>query len=558
MPEWLDLFVSKIYKKGKVSVAETNVQNLPKVNWKDETFYVNFTNDGAVLYNEYGNEVSLIEGAKSVEDVNKYLNENSIVASIDGDDSTDCEDKDGTEDSKDDDKVVTGNEDIPDDGSMDSGSDDVTASVEDSEFASELNRIADMASDGTTPAPTESTSAPTDTTQGEHPQNTAQTPQDGAQSTNGQEGMPSQSDTANQPQGEFDAPKTAECVCPKCGKNPCECDKETACKETGCKDTEEKTVDASAFVTNDSYNKLVARVKQLEKRLAEDSASSDSNSSLEENTNPVNPGDSMLDSSPTQGCVDKDSTKQASDYSGDPNSTGFGDIANGIGNAVSSAGDAIGDAWDSACGASQGDNIYSSKKDAKKRLCAYTEEQRAYTVIPNDLYDLRCEDEEVNNFNESAKETQKVIDKEHELDLSTSRDRAKLNETFLDSVEQPSEIQQMVAPCEVCEEDVPCEVCEDDIPVVEEEPVEDIVDVDTPADAVIEIDDGSDDSDEVQIIKLDNPEDLDKFIQQICPCCNEAHSLEGVAKVASMTGVVCNKCGKEFAVNDKQEIFMKK
>jgi hypothetical protein len=39
MASWLETFISKYNNKV---TAETNVKNLPKVNWKDETFYVNF------------------------------------------------------------------------------------------------------------------------------------------------------------------------------------------------------------------------------------------------------------------------------------------------------------------------------------------------------------------------------------------------------------------------------------------------------------------------------------------------------------------------------------
>ena len=65
--------------RGEVT-AEVNVQNLPTVAWKGETFHVDFTKTGAVLYNGFGNVVQDVAGAKTVEDVDHFLNDNNVVA----------------------------------------------------------------------------------------------------------------------------------------------------------------------------------------------------------------------------------------------------------------------------------------------------------------------------------------------------------------------------------------------------------------------------------------------------------------------------------------------
>ena len=93
LPSWLDSFVNKIQNK---KVATKNVKNLPTVTWKNETYYVNLTDDGAVLYNDQANEVMSMDGVKSIEQVNDELNKDSVVASKtkladDGNDSTDSQ-----------------------------------------------------------------------------------------------------------------------------------------------------------------------------------------------------------------------------------------------------------------------------------------------------------------------------------------------------------------------------------------------------------------------------------------------------------------------------------
>ena len=78
-PDWLNDLVG-VLKEKKDITAETNVQNLPTVNWEDETFYVKFTQYGATLYNKFATIVKEIDGVSTIEEVDKYINDSTVVA----------------------------------------------------------------------------------------------------------------------------------------------------------------------------------------------------------------------------------------------------------------------------------------------------------------------------------------------------------------------------------------------------------------------------------------------------------------------------------------------
>jgi hypothetical protein len=106
LASWLDDFVSSLSKSNKkiaskeevtadfeenqvetveddIITAEINVKDLQKVTWNDETFYVNFTDKGATVLNEFGNTVQNIENAKTLEEVDNFLNSQQIIAETD-------------------------------------------------------------------------------------------------------------------------------------------------------------------------------------------------------------------------------------------------------------------------------------------------------------------------------------------------------------------------------------------------------------------------------------------------------------------------------------------
>lgn len=68
-------------------LAEVNIHDLEKVIWNDETFYVQFDNVGADVFNEFGNVVTSLKGVFSIADVDNALNGKQVVVS-----STETED----------------------------------------------------------------------------------------------------------------------------------------------------------------------------------------------------------------------------------------------------------------------------------------------------------------------------------------------------------------------------------------------------------------------------------------------------------------------------------
>ena len=712
LPTWLDNFVCKFQTKTKI--ATKNVQNLPQVKWKNETYYVNLTDDGAVLYNDQANEVMSLDGVKSIDQVNDALNKDSIVASTDGNDSTDSQFS-----NEDEEKTVTSDFTIDTAGTGIAGESDMPTSDEpsgndkepepisnssfgvddnekqdlakDSEFESELEKVADL-EDGMPQQEDKSSDAgqmapeQTETTASVDGIN------EGVEDVSGQqhESIDDISGTQHESIEEAGTDKY----------------------QNNANSVSDTDINPDELVTKASYNRLLAKVKQLEKKLSaidkkaegygggvgfddiiDGAANAISNgaSALWDAATGASQGDDIdyggqqdlggsspvgeegaLKSKKDVKCKQRlisSIDKKAEGYGG---GVGFDDIANGISNAVSSIGDAASDAFDWAQQQSQGENgtfdARDSKKDVKckhrliaiaddsalksfeqlnkesipdtddysiddkvnnsrgidvgsvnnkkKHLIAdipeggmnltdlpgysdavqdvdmngreeppsssmsddpdsndlhnaeqfggifgkknnktaFTEAQHAYTAPENNAYDLNSQDEEVKHFNDSANQTQKVLDKEHALDLSNMNDRAKLNEYFL--LDLDNDIDDMVLDDE---EIVPDETVKE--LTTEELPQEEIVEEDSPAVEEIEIPVAEDipviEDENPTILVLDNPESIEEFENQTCPICHQQKSLAGVQNAGDYIGVVCNHCGQEYAVgNDK--IFVRK
>ena len=469
-PAWLDNFISN-YGNSKKKVAETNVESLPTVNWKNETYYVQDKGNGVTLYTKYGNIVRFIPDSElnselvaqneRVKAVNQLLQEDNVVASLDEKADSD----------------VDVDLDLTCGGCDTEACDDVVA---DEEFENELEKVADL-EDGL-PQETEETEPTTETaTETEE----TQTSTDEATTASVSEGIEDMTGVPSEgiedmvgevSEGIEDVVENTATIepetCPECGA---ECsDGECACD---CADCAEETVQipTEEFVTKASYNRLLAKVKQLEKTIK-----------------------------------------------------------------------------------------------------AFSEAQHAYTAPENNAYDLSSQDAEVNHFQEAAETTQKVIDKEHELDLSNMSDRAKLNENFLEDLlsvdaenfnevmeeikepatteEIPAEqveetpVEELVeAPVDETveiEEEAPAEEVGEELPV-EETPTDDIVVVEEDELPVVEEMSGV-----PQIYMLDDPKQIEEFTVQTCPMCHAKKSLNGVERIAGVVGVVCKHCGQEFAVTD--------
>ena len=725
LPSWLDNFVSKIQTK---KVATKNVKNLPTVNWKNETYYVNLTDDGAVLYNDQANEVMQLNGVKSIEQVNDELNKDSVVASKtkvadDGNDSTDSQaitkdnggnveasksnyfDLDKTAETEDvsgvgdsgmeseiggfgvpTDQTVDVNasinqgvEDIsgephegvqdiegePHEGIEEAGTDKYqnNAGSNDAEFDAELAKVADL--ENGQPQETEEgqENTATDTTN-ENGENKDENQQEQATTASIDEGI---EDVSGEPhEGIEDVSGAPHESIEEAGTDKYQNNASSATHE----------FDAGNFVSKASYNRLLAKVKQLEKKLtamdkkAEDWSGDAGSVGFQDVGNAIVDGvgavgDAISDGASAVGDAisnafssrdsKKDvrckqhlianSDKKAEDWSGDAGSVGFQDVGNAIVDGVGAVGDAISDGASAVGDAiSNAFSSRDSKKDVrckqhlianipegginmtdlpgydesvagddmsnmrimpseppsndadsrdfnnagqfggifgKKKRKAYTEAQHAYTSPENDAYDLNSQDEEVKHFNESEKATQKVINKEHELDLSNMSDRAKLNEFFLDDIDKdmdvvedaleevPShdELVDMVEqdPQGADEEVADTPDTEEEVVKVDDEAPTDEVEVDAPVEEVVEELPSDEDAVVVEeaptdmpvIVTLDSPDDVDKFVNQQCPICNAKKSLQGIQKVATLTGVVCKHCGQEYAVG-KDHIYLKK
>lgn len=82
---WIDDFVNAFAnKESNERTAEININDLPKVVWNDETFYVFFEKEGASIINGFKNTVTTLPNIKTMEEVNKELNGKQIVSEFDG------------------------------------------------------------------------------------------------------------------------------------------------------------------------------------------------------------------------------------------------------------------------------------------------------------------------------------------------------------------------------------------------------------------------------------------------------------------------------------------
>ena len=530
LPKWLNDLAECMRGDKQKKVAVKNVQNLPKVNWKDETFYVDFTKQGAVLYNSFGNEVQLVDGATSVDEVNRYMNENSVVASLDGNDSTDSQDSV--------DEAMT-----------------KQANETDDAFELELKKIADtidnekeieVVDEHPMDEPTvddnepstdevkivEDEIEPTDTVN-----NTVVGEDCIPQSSEDLVGEPSQSaeDVCDAPAQEImyrdnalttvgenasDTPSIAVGDTVYVGGHPCTFQGVTTLPAG----TEVHVVDLPVEETVEE----LPEEEVTEKVVAED-----------ENTNSADSTDTNTEDTQTTDSSTDTNTSDSSEFVSKASYNRLLSIVKNLERKIAKM---------------EGNKMTKntkgfSRKNKRNKLVAFTEAQHAYTTIPNDAYDLNSQDLEVQHFVDSAELSKFIIDKEHELDLSNMRDRAKLNDYFLKDLLSVYEdlgdvIDEAVSPTD--------DVVVDDIV---EEPSEQVVVI--PSETIEEANPECDDE-YCDVVLIDDDKMLDEFAEQNCPMCHAHKSLKGMRKVAGVIGVSCSKCGKEYAVSDNNKVYAKK
>lgn len=530
LPKWLNDLAECMRGDKQKKVAVKNVQNLPKVNWKDETFYVDFTKQGAVLYNSFGNEVQLVDGATSVDEVNRYMNENSVVASLDGNDSTDSQD------------------------SVDEGM-TKQANETDDAFELELKKIADTIDnekeievvdehpmdeqtvDDNEPSTdevkiVEDEIEPTDTVN-----NTVVGEDCIPQSSEDLTGEPSQSaeDVCEAPAQEImyrdnaittvgenasDTPSIAVGDTVYVGGHPCTFQGVTTLPAG----TEVHVVDLPVEETVEE----LPEEEVTEKVVAED-----------ENTNSADSTDTNTEDTQTTDSSTDTNTSDSSEFVSKASYNRLLSIVKNLERKIAKM---------------EGNKMTKntkgfSRKNKRNKLVAFTEAQHAYTTIPNDAYDLNSQDLEVQHFVDSAELSKFIIDKEHELDLSNMRDRAKLNDYFLKDLLSVYEdlgdvIDEAVSPTD--------DVVIDD---VIEEPSEQVVVI--PSETIEKVNPECDDE-YCDVVLIDDDKMLDEFAEQNCPMCHAHKSLKGMRKVAGVIGVSCSKCGKEYAVSANNKVYAKK
>ena len=530
LPKWLNDLAECMRGDKQKKVAVKNVQNLPKVNWKDETFYVDFTKQGAVLYNSFGNEVQLVDGATSVDEVNRYMNENSVVASLDGNDSTDSQDSV--------DEAMT-----------------KQANETDDAFELELKKIADtidnekeieVVDEHPIDEPTvDDNEHPTDEVEvvcdEVEPTDTVNNTVVGEdcipQSSEDLVGEPSQSaedvcdapaqeimyrDNALTTVGENASDKSIPCVGDTVyvGGHPCTFQGVTTLPAG----TEVHVVDLPVEETVEE----LPEEEVTEKVVAED-----------ENTNSADSTDTNTEDTQTTDSSTDTNTSDSSEFVSKASYNRLLSIVKNLERKIAKM---------------EGNKMTKntkgfSRKNKRNKLVAFTEAQHAYTTIPNDAYDLNSQDLEVQHFVDSAELSKFIIDKEHELDLSNMRDRAKLNDYFLKDLLSVYEdlgdvIDEAVSPTD--------DVVIDD---VIEEPSEQVVVI--PSETIEEVNPECDDE-YCDVVLIDDDKMLDEFAEQNCPMCHAHKSLKGMRKVAGVIGVSCSKCGKEYAVSANNKVYAKK
>ena len=530
LPKWLNDLAECMRGDKQKKVAVKNVQNLPKVNWKDETFYVDFTKQGAVLYNSFGNEVQLVDGATSVDEVNRYMNENSVVASLDGNDSTDSQDSV--------DEVMT-----------------KQANETDDAFELELKKIADtidnekeieVVDEHQMDEPTvddnepstdevkivEDEIEPTDTVN-----NTVVGEDCIPQSSEDLVGEPSQSaeDVCDAPAQEImyrdnalttvgenasDTPSIAVGDIVYVGGHPCTFQGVTTLPAG----TEVHVVDLPVEETVEE----LPEEEVTEKVVAED-----------ENTNSADSTDTNTEDTQTTDSSTDTNTSDSSEFVSKASYNRLLSIVKNLERKIAKM---------------EGNKMTKntkgfSRKNKRNKLVAFTEAQHAYTTVPNDAYDLNSQDLEVQHFVDSAELSKFIIDKEHELDLSNMRDRAKLNDYFLKDLLSVYEdlgdvIDEAVSPTD--------DVVVDDII---EKPSEQVVVI--PSETIEEANPECEDE-YCDVVLIDDDKMLDEFAEQNCPMCHAHKSLKGMRKVSGVIGVSCSKCGKEYAVSANNKVYAKK
>lgn len=194
----------------------------------------------------------------------------------------------------------------------------------------------------------------------------------------------------------------------------------------------------------------------------------------------------------------------------------------------------------------------------KRTVEALSAQQYARQEIPNNIYDLNCQEQEVAHFNETANNTQTVINAEHALDMSTQIGRGQLNYEFLKGLfpDNPALQQSIIDNIETQLVENNSTELADDVPQIEETsvventvPEQDEIEIvketveEMPAEQV-----GTSETDNWVI--LDDPDDL-QMVQEDhkCPFCGEDLELDNYTEGDEFSMIHCTSCNKQYKVD---------
>lgn len=196
-------------------------------------------------------------------------------------------------------------------------------------------------------------------------------------------------------------------------------------------------------------------------------------------------------------------------------------------------------------------------------------------INPGNIYDLNSGEQEYKHYMQTAKESEKAINVEHTVDLTTPKGRVSLKDRILQDIgeiQMPDEI--LVAPVEstFIEEQVVNDDNNEKEELLVEEPImempakkspikeitsKEVPDEEPPDKEVTIIDDSkNDDGKDLRNVKFLNKKESSIFKTQVCPIC-KSKSLALHVKTASVQDVVCHSCKAKFGVNLNNERIFK-
>ena len=535
MPAWIQSALEVLGKKSiasKSTTAAINVHDLPTVSYKDETFYVNFVDGDAILYNAYGNEVRRIEAKNSIEEVNDELNKNEVVATQNncgdncGDFGMECGDTDCQEKDADADRTIVG-EDID----------------MDADFDAELKKIADMETEETVEQADENgisddagmteepviASSDKFVSKNSYNRLLARVKRLEAMLENGEEQVTQQPEEISGEPTEQPEEITAE---------PSQSIEQVAARSAGpdnVMNEESVEVVAESIPNEEGVSQSVEDMTGEPSQSIDDMTGHISEDIVCVEERGATP-DGFVGECPCEQCQ-ADMNVNAS-LDGVHNEQGVSqnvdDMAGTVTQDSSELSDAVSQGIEDMAERGAHNNCPSCHASAEKTA----ELEHAYVVIPNQAYDIGAEDAEVQHFNETAENAKRVLDKEHELDITKPSERGKLDSSFL------QELMNVANDLNSLLENVDVEVAEpvqtetETEQVAEEEPVEDVV---------VELPDG-----EYDVVILDNPEDINAFMEQTCPLCGE-NDLQGEDMIDDCVGVRCGHCNQKYVANQSSK-----